>query len=632
LPRCTHAMACLKNAMRWDEQRFGREYDLDRFMIFCADDFNMGAMENKGLNIFNSRLVLADPATATDDDYAAIEAVIGHEYFHNWSGNRVTCRDWFQLSLKEGLTVFRDQEFSADQGSRAVERIAAVDVLRRLQYPEDAGPAAHPIRPNEYQEINNFYTATIYEKGAEVIRMQHTLLGADAFRRGMDLYFDRHDGQAVTCEDFVRAMSDASGVDLTQFRRWYAQAGTPLLDVRGVHDASTRTYTLEVAQHTEPTPGQPAKLPFHLPLVVGLVDARGNDLPLCLANEPPTGITTRVLDVREALQRFTFTGIDKPPVPSLARGYSAPVKVEFDYTDAQLAVLAAHDSDPVNRWDATQRSFVNAMLALSSAHRAGRPLVMPAPLHELAAHLIADNRSDPALIALALTPPDAAYVAALEDVIDVDGIVAAHAHIVHALASIHHDALLAVYARPRPPGRYSHLQAQAGPRKLRNVALRLLCAQDAAHTRALAVAHYDAADNMTDAIAALRAIGSSESAARDDLYARFEQKWRHAPLVLDKWFMQQAASERPDTLARVRSLIAHPGFNARNPNRVRALVGTFAMRNFSGFHAADGSGYAFIADQVVTIDAMNPKVAARIAATPQLSADVGEIVTRSLAG
>ena len=356
IPRCQWAMECLKRAMRWDEDRWGREYDLDRFMIFCADDFNMGAMENKGLNIFNSRLVLADPDTATDDDYAAIEAVIGHEYFHNWTGNRVTCRDWFQLSLKEGLTVFRDQEFSSDMGSRAVERISAVENLRRMQLPEDAGPMAHPVRPDEYEEINNFYTATVYEKGAEVIRMQHALLGPGRFRRGMDLYFERHDGQAVTCDDFVQAMADSSGVDLGQFRRWYSQAGTPVVRARGSYDATTRSYTLALEQRCDPTPGQPHKLPFHIPLAVGLVGPDGEDLELALEGDRSEPAPTRVLNLTEAAQTFRFVGVPHAPVPSLARGYSAPVRVEFDYGTEALALLAAHDSDPVNRWDASSEA------------------------------------------------------------------------------------------------------------------------------------------------------------------------------------------------------------------------------------------------------------------------------------
>ena len=655
LPRCTHAMASLKRAMRWDEERFGREYDLDRFMIFCADDFNMGAMENKGLNIFNSKLVLADPATATDDDYGAIEAVIGHEYFHNWTGNRVTCRDWFQLSLKEGLTVFRDQEFSSAMGSRAVERITAVEMLRRYQQPEDAGPMAHPIRPDEYQEINNFYTATVYEKGAEVIRMQHTLLGDAGFRRGMDLYFTRHDGQAVTCDDFVAAMQEANDADLRQFRRWYAQAGTPVVRVSGRYDATAKAYTLDVTQATSPTPGQPTKLPLHIPLAVGLVGPDGADLPLKLDGDAAAGASTRVLDVREAAQSFRFVDVPVAPVPSLARGYSAPVRLEFDYSDVDLALLAAHDSDDVNRWDAAQRSFARAITTLAAAHRARRPLELPRPLATLAAHLLDDAVSDPALLALALSPPDIAYLVALQTPYDVDGVVAAREFVVRELAMRLRDRFERVYEKHTPRAPYAPSQPQSAARRLRNVALRYLGALDDAPVHARAVAQFDAADNMTDSIAALAALADSASIARDELFARFETRWHDEPLVLDKWFALQATSARPDTLNQVRGLLAHPRFNARNPNRVRALVGAFALRNFKQFHAADGAGYAFAADQVLALDAMNPQLAARIAGAfelwkrypeprrglmhsalrrlafvPDLSPDVNEIVSRSL--
>ena len=655
LPRCGHAMASLKRAMRWDEERFGREYDLDTFMIFCADDFNMGAMENKGLNIFNSRLVLADPDVATDADYNAIEGVVGHEYFHNWTGNRVTCRDWFQLSLKEGLTVFRDQEFSSDVGSRAVERIAAVEYLRREQFSEDAGPMAHPVRPDEYQEINNFYTSTVYEKGAEVIRMQHTLLGPALFRRGMDLYFQRYDGRAVTCDDFAQTMQDASGIDLTQFRRWYAQAGTPVVAARGRYDARTRTYTLELAQRTSATPGQPRKLPFHIPVRMGLVGPDGRDIPLRLHGETAAGPGTRVLSLVQGVQSFRFVDVPAPPVPSLLRGFSAPVKLEFDYTDEELTLLAAHDSDAVNRWDAAQRSFANAILRLARAARAGAPAVVPASIVTLAERLLADRGSDPALIALALTLPDPAYVAALEPTLDVDGVTSAWHLLQRDLAQRHRATLERVEQARRPTGPYAPAPAQVGERSLANVCLRYLGALDDAPARARAIERYDAAGNMTDAIAALAALKDSSAPDRDDLFARFEARWRDEPLVLDKWFALQARSHREDALARVKSLLAHPRFNAKNPNRVRSLVGAFALGNFARFHAGDGSGYAFTADQVLLLDASNPQLASalagafnlwkrfpeprrgameraliRIARTPGLSPDVREVVTRTL--
>jgi aminopeptidase N len=655
ISRCRHAMEAIKKAFRWDEERFGREYDLDAFMIFCADDFNMGAMENKGLNIFNSRLVLADPATATDDDYEAIEGVIGHEYFHNWSGNRVTCRDWFQLSLKEGLTVFRDQEFTSDLTSRAVERIAAVEFLRREQYPEDAGPMAHNVRPDEYQEINNFYTSTVYEKGAELIRMQHTLLGPERFRRGTDLYFERHDGMAVTCDDFVQAMQDASGVDLSQFRRWYAQAGTPVVSVREEYDAATSTYTLHLAQRTPPTPGQPEKLPLHIPFAVGLLDRDGRDIPLRLAGEAVPVGTTRLLELREASQSFRFAGIAERPVPSLLRNFSAPVIVDFPYTDDTLAFLAAHDSDAVMRWDAAQRSYANAMLALARNHREGQPMALPATLERIVDKLLADRASDPALIALALMPPDAAYVAALEPVLDPEGVTAARAYLKRAIGTALRGSFERVYGERRVRAPYAPSNDQTGARKLANMCLRYLAAVDDPSARAIAVAHYDASDNMTDTFAALAALKDGITDEREALFARFEARWRDEPLVLDKWFQLEALSERPDTLSRVRALLAHPRFNARNPNRVRSLVGAFALRNFARFHAQDGRGYAFAADQVLALDATNPQLAAtvagafnlwkrfaqprrglmeaalqRIAQAPGLSPDVSEVVTRTL--
>ena len=655
LDRCHHAMASLKAAMRWDEERFGREYDLDTFMIFCADDFNMGAMENKGLNIFNSKLVLARADTATDDDFQAIEAVVGHEYFHNWSGNRVTCRDWFQLSLKEGLTVFRDQEFSSDRGSRAVERIAAVSYLRSAQFPEDAGPMAHPVRPDEYIEINNFYTTTVYEKGAEVIRMLHTLLGPEAFRRGTDLYFARHDGQAVTCDDFVQALQDATGVDLDRFRRWYSQSGTPVVHATGRFDAAARTYVLTLAQRTPPTPGQPTKSPVHVPLAVGLLAPDGGDLPLVLDGEATAGASTRVLSLTEARAEFRFTGLAVAPVPSLNRGFSAPIQVEYAYAPAELALLAARDSDPFNRWEAAQRIHCGAILAAARAFAAGEPLPAVPELGALVATLVGDEGSDPALRALAVTMPDLAYLAGLSPVIDADALFVARQHVIREIAAGAQAALRERFESLRPSGGYAPSQAQIGPRLLRNVCLRYLCIGDGVGL-ALAEQQFAGADNMTDTIAALAAVNDSPSPVRATLLGQFEERWRDEPLVLDKWFALQATSARDDTLGRVRELLAHPRYNARNPNRVRALVASFALRNWRGFHAGGGAGYAFVANEIAALDRTNPMVAAtltgafnqwqrhaeprrslqraalvRIGELPGLSPDVAEIVARNLA-
>jgi len=659
LDKCRHAMAALQRAMRWDEERYGREYDLDTFMIFCADDFNMGAMENKGLNIFNSKLVLANPETATDADYSSIEGVIAHEYFHNWTGNRVTCRDWFQLSLKEGLTVFRDQEYSSDVGSRAVERIEAVDFLRAQQFAEDAGPTAHPVRPDSYAEINNFYTATVYEKGAELIRMQHALLGAEGFRRGMDLYFQRHDGQAVTCDDFVQAMQDASGIDLAQFRLWYSQAGTPLLAVRGDYDSKAHTFTLEVVQSCPPTPGQPVKRPLHIPLAIGLVGRDGADLPLHLDGGGAAGATsgtTAVLHLRQPRESFRFIGVRERPVPSLLRGFSAPVKVDYAYDEAELALLAAHDSDPVCRWDAAQRIFSQTMLAEAARGKSGAASALSPALAGVVRALLTDRTSDPALLALALRPPRLSILADRQTPIDIEALhrvrTATMAALARELAAEFEDT----YAAHRSAGAYSPDPAEVARRSLKNVCLAYLTARDNAASHALALAQFDAADNMTDAIAALASLNDTSAEARGIALARFESRWRDNPLVMDKWLALQASSCRPDTLERVQALLTHPVYDARNPNRIRSLVGAFAQSNLPAFHAADGAGYAFIADQVLTIDRSNPQIAARlttafnrwrrfdaargalqraalerIASSPTLSTDVAEIIAHNLA-
>ncbi len=660
LGKCRHAMAALKRAMRWDEERYGREYDLDTFMIFCADDFNMGAMENKGLNIFNSKLLLAHPETATDADYSSIEGVIAHEYFHNWTGNRVTCRDWFQLSLKEGLTVFRDQEYSSDVGSRAVERIEAVDFLRAQQFAEDAGPTAHPVRPDSYAEINNFYTATVYEKGAEVIRMQRALLGPPAFRRGMDLYFERHDGQAVTCDDFVQAMQDASGVDLGQFRIWYSQAGTPALALQGNYDTEAKTFTLEVVQSCSPTPGQPAKRPLHIPLAIGLVGPDGADLPLHLDGDGTArsaSDTSVTLHLRQARESFRFTDVRERPVPSLLRGFSAPVSVDYAYDEADLVLLAAHDSDPVCRWDAAQRIFSRAIFAEIERARAGAEFALSPALADVVRALLADRTSDPALVALALRPPRLSILADQQAPIDIETLhrvrMATMAGLADKLAAEFEEG----YVACRNAGEYSFDPGQVARRSLKNVCLAYLASRDDAASRALALSQFDGADNMTDAIAALAALNDTTGETRGVAMDSFESRWRGNPLVMDKWLALQATSCLPSTLERVRALLSHPAYDARNPNRIRSLIGAFAQSNLPAFHAADGAGYTFIADQVLAIDRTNPQVAARlaaafnrwrrferprgdlqraalerIAAAPTLSTDVAEIVAHNLAG
>jgi aminopeptidase N len=652
--RCGHAMRSLKNAMAWDEKVFGLECDLDTYMIVAVDDFNMGAMENKGLNIFNSKYVLARPDTATDTDFQNIEGVIGHEYFHNWTGNRVTCRDWFQLSLKEGLTVFRDQEFSSDMGSRAVKRIADVRALRALQFPEDAGPMAHPVRPDSYIEINNFYTMTVYEKGAEVVRMIHTLLGAEGFRRGMDLYFQRHDGQAVTCDDFVAAMEDANGADLGQFRLWYSQAGTPRLEARGHYDADERSYTLTLKQTIPDTPGQTDKKPQHIPVAVGLLDRQGRDLPLHLDGEAVPG-TTAILHLREAEQSFRFTGIGEEPVPSILRGFSAPVRLRADGGDERLRFLLAHDSDPFNRWEAGQNLAVSTLLRLVDDHMAGRDPRLEGSFVAAFAAVMDDDAIDQALLAEILTLPSEGYLGEQMDVIRVDEIHTAREFVLRTLAAELRDRFESLYQRGRG-GEYRIDAQSIARRRLTNLCLDYLVRLDDPSLRQLALEQYLRADNMTDAMAAMTALSRLDCDERDQVLADFQRRWKDDPLVLDKWFSVQATSPGPGALDRVRELMDHPSFDLRNPNRFRALIGAFAHGNPVAFHAADGSGYRFIADQVLALDPLNPQVAARLAgaftrwrrhdehrqalmraelermaARRDLSRDVYEIVSKSLA-
>jgi len=607
------AMDCLKRAMKWDEQRFGLELDLEQYKIVAVGDFNSGAMENKGLNIFNTRYVLARPDTATDADYQAIDAVVAHEYFHNWTGDRVTCRDWFQLSLKEGLTVFRDQEYSSDQYSRAVERIQNVRMLRAGQFPEDAGPMRHPVRPQSYMEIRNFYTMTVYEKGAEVVRMQHTLLGEEKFQAGMKLYFRRHDGQAVTCDDFVQAMQDASGIDLAQFRRWYDVAGTPVLDCAGEH--ADGTFTLSVRQSMSP--------PFHMPLAVRI------------------GPHERVLAVKQAEEKFIFPVADKP-VPSLLRGFSAPVILNYPYSEADLVQLMAADDDPFNRWEAGQRLAAEIVL-----QRQGVP--SPAFL-EAALRVLAEK--DHAFVAETLALPAEAFLAEQLEVVDPDALHEARNTLRRRIAKALEPELTATYRALQSDAPYAPDPASVGRRALKNLCLGYLAELGFS---ALADEQFRRADNMTDAMAALGCLANADCAEREPALQAFYDKWRNEPLVVDKWLAVQSMSRLPGTLARVRQLLGHPAFDIKVPNKVYALVRAFAA-NHVRFHAADGSGYAFIAERVLELDRLNPQVAARMARAfdrwrkfdagrqelarrqlerirdaAGLSRDVAEIVSKSLA-
>ncbi|WP_413465602.1 aminopeptidase N [Plesiomonas shigelloides] len=605
LDRADWAMESLKQSMRWDERRFGLEYDLDIYMIVAVDFFNMGAMENKGLNVFNSKFVLAKAETATDTDYLDIERVIGHEYFHNWTGNRVTCRDWFQLSLKEGLTVFRDQEFSSDLGSRAVNRINNVRVMRGAQFAEDASPMAHPIRPDKVIEMNNFYTVTVYEKGSEVIRMMHTLLGEEAFQAGMCLYFERHDGSAATCEDFVKAMEDASGIDLTQFRRWYSQAGTPQLQVRDEYDAKQQVYRLHVRQSTPLTPEQTEKQALHIPLDIELYAEDGAVIPLQSGGQA----VNSVLNVTEPEQTFVFEQVPQAPVISLLREFSAPVKLDYPYTDKQLTFLMAHARNDFARWDAAQM-LIGKYVRLNVANwQAGNALELPIEVVDAFRAVLLDEQLDPALAALILTLPKETELAELFDLIDPDAIRTVREFIRDELVLELNDELRAVYqAHVLPEYRVEH--ADIARRALRNTCLSYLAFAEGAD--ALVRRQYEQADNMTDTLAALSAAVSAELPCRDNLMQHFADKWQHDGLVMDKWFMLQATSPAANVLENVQALMQHPSFSLANPNRTRSLIGAFASGNPSAFHAKDGSGYRFLSDVLVELNSRNPQVASRL--------------------
>ena len=594
LPRTAHAMLSLKQAMAWDEQEYGREYDLDQFNIVAVDDFNFGAMENKGLNIFNSRYVLADSATATDADIDAVAGVVAHEYFHNWSGNRVTCRDWFQLSLKEGFTVFRDQSFSADIGSAAVKRIDDVRLLRIAQFPEDSGPLAHPVRPDSYMEITNFYTATVYNKGAELIRMMKTILGAEKFRAGADLYFARHDGEAVTCEDFVKAMEDASGVDLSRFRLWYEQAGTPKVTARLDHDAGSRTATLHLTQAVPPTPEQPRKQPMPIPLRTALI---GADSGAEIAAE-------QVILLDRAEARVDFAGIDEPPLLSINRGFSAPINVEASRRPGELEGLARSDTDPFARYEAMQELMLRVLIAGAQGEAAE-----PEPVIAAMRDTLTSNALDAAFKGEALTMPSEGLIGDRLAKVDPDAIHASR----DALRAAVGKALARELGEAQKGGATgSDLSPDAkGIRRLKTVALALFAAGDPVAGAALAKAQYDAADNMTDRQGALGVLVSLDAQERAEALADFYERYRTDTLIIDKWFGLQAAAQRPDTLDQVRRLVQHPDFNLTNPNRTRALVGSFAMNQWA-FHRRGGQGYAFLADMILAVDRLNPQVAARL--------------------
>jgi aminopeptidase N len=652
--RCAYAMDSLKRAMRWDEQAFGREYDLDIFMIVAVSDFNMGAMENKGLNVFNDKYVLATADTATDADFAGIESVIAHEYFHNWTGNRITCRDWFQLCLKEGLTVFRDQEFSADQRSRAVERIGDVRGLRSAQFVEDAGPLAHPVRPEIYKEINNFYTSTVYEKGAEVVRMIKTMLGAQKFRAGMDLYFERHDGHAATVEQFIRCFAEASGTDMTQLMLWYAQTGTPQVTVTSRYDAAAKTLTLDCAQTLAPTPNQPIKQPMVIPLSTGLVGADGCDLPLTFADGK--AVERGVLLLTRSTERFIFKNIPQLPVVSINRNFSAPVKLVSNLTSDDLAFLAAHDADPFNRWQAIQSLALQLLIGNVTALRAGKAPRSDAQLIAALAAVLADAALEPAVIALALAMP--AEVDLAREIgrnVDPDAIFRARIALRADIGTSLGVMLAKTYENMTVPGHYSSDAASAGRRSLRNVCLDLLAAARGGDAIARAARQYGTADNMTDRFAAIGTLSLYDVPERESALADFYIRYSSDALIVDKWLALQAMIPEQNTLARVRRLETHPAFSMANPNRIRALIGSFAQANPTQFNRADGAGYDFVAGIVLALDPKNPQVASRLAtafrtwrsmeaarqakaeaalkrikASPGLSRDVADIVERAL--
>lgn len=612
IEKCEHAMESLKKSMKWDEERFGLIYDLDIFMIVAVDDFNMGAMENKGLNVFNSKFVLAKPETATDVDYEGIEAVIGHEYFHNWTGNRVTCRDWFQLTLKEGLTVFRDQEFTADMLSPAVKRIEDVKRLRSNQFPEDAGPMSHPIQPQSYIEMNNFYTMTVYEKGAEVVRLYHTLLGEEGFQKGMKLYFERHDGQAVTVQDFRNAMADANGVDLSQMHNWYVQSGTPNLTVTSEYDAEQQRLSVTCQQELVNADNFQ---PLLMPIGFGLLDAQGDAIVLEPTFESAAQVELRsdthaVLKLTEAQQTFVFEDVAQKPVLSLLRGFSVPVKLHYDYSNQELALLAASDEDSFVRWEAMQTLLLKTVMAKVAALQNGDDYVLPSEVESVAQSLLEDDSIDPALVAMTLSLPELGYIGEQYQVVDVDVIYQAHRWLEQALASKLSSLWLAAYERCQNSDVYQYDKHQIAGRMLKNVALNYLGVLP--ENQQLVAEQYQAQHNMTDVLAALRIMLQQQHPQADDALQSFYQRWQDDNLVIDKWFTLQAQTQNDSALQTAQALLQHPDFSLKNPNRVRSLLGVFSRLNLVGFHRADGAGYQMVAEQIMQLDALNPQIAARM--------------------
>ena len=653
--KCEHALMSLKQAMKWDEDTYGREYDLDIYMIVAVNDFNMGAMENKGLNIFNASCVLASPDTATDADYYNIQSIIGHEYFHNWSGNRVTCRDWFQLSLKEGFTVFRDQEFSADLNSRATKRIDDVNVLRNHQFAQDSGPMAHPIRPDHYIEISNFYTVTVYNKGAEVVRMIRNLVGEAGFRKGTDLYFARHDGQAVTTEDFVAAMEQANNIDLSQFQRWYSQAGTPELTVSGNYNESDKTFALTIKQSYSSRGQQKSNKAFHIPLQLGLIDKKGLDIPLQLKGNDVSDKKEMMLQLKNEVENFIFINVNDKPVISINRGFTSPVKTKIKQSDEELAFLFSHDSDEFNRWNAGQELAIKTLLSFVQDINKNKDILLPESIIAAYKNTLTNPDLDKALIAQAMTLPSESYLADQLDIVDVDAIHKARTFMKSELAKALRENFRSILQQGQSDVAYSFNANEMARRDLNQVCLSYLMTLQDKETIDFCMAQFELANNMTDVLSALSHLSHYDIPQRQQALEHFYGKWKHDAQVVEKWFAIQAGADLSDVLRRVKKLMQHEAFSLTNPNKVRSLIGRFCAGNIAHFHAVDGSGYAFLADQVLALDSMNPQIAARliqnmsrwrrydekrqslmkkqlqrILAKKDLSKDVYEIASRSL--